>query len=72
MRRNSMRFAPLGLTPLILGQVVLFAGCGASSAPVASDQPAAKNQMEGLDRIRQANIKYDQTAPPKRRSGATK
>jgi hypothetical protein len=56
---------------LFLGPVVLLGGCGESGAPVSSDQPAPKNQMEGLDRIRQANIKYNQTAPPKQRSRAT-
>ena len=72
MRRPRPRSLSLGLLPLILGPIVVLGGCGESNSPgSATGQEPPKNQMEGLQRIQQANLKYDLTAPAKHRSRAT-
>jgi hypothetical protein len=73
VRQIPSRPFTLGLIPVVLGQVVFLGGCGGSDASdTATAQAPPKNQMEGLQRIKESNIKYDQQAPINQRSGATK
>ncbi len=60
-----------GLIPLVVAQVVVLAGCG-SSDPQTVDQGPPKTQAEGLNRLKAANAKHDETAPVNQRSYASR
>jgi hypothetical protein len=65
LSRNSIKV----MSCLLLGLSVLLSGCDSNtSSGSVSEQPAPKNQLEGLQRIREANQKHDQESPKNKRS----
>jgi hypothetical protein len=72
VQSRCSRRGTLGLVFLLLGAIAS-GGCGGSgSADSGLAGPEPKNRLEGMQRFKEASLKYDQSAPKNQQSGLSK